>query len=152
MQPVSSLDRAGTRRSPATLANFHQGRAPHNKGLRYPPDPPTVEEIISVRRAAGDDVDGVRLRALIIILWRTGLRISEALALAETDLDLGTTDLRIGLEEEPVREPDPTSPLRSHHGRRRRAESNRAGTLGAFHRSERDGAARSVRPVASGLL
>jgi integrase len=88
MKPVPSLDRAGRRRSPATLASFHQGRAPHNKGLQYPPDPPTVEEIISVMRAAGDDADGVRLRALIIVLWRAGLRISEALALAETDLDL----------------------------------------------------------------
>lgn len=38
-------------------------------------------------RAAGDDADGLRLRALIIVLWRAGLRISEALALAETDLD-----------------------------------------------------------------
>jgi hypothetical protein len=55
--------------------------------MRYPPDPPTVEEIISVMRAAGDGADGVRLRALIIVLWRAGLRISEALALAETDLD-----------------------------------------------------------------
>ncbi|HEX3801233.1 MAG TPA: hypothetical protein VHV75_00175 [Solirubrobacteraceae bacterium] len=53
MQPAPSLDRAGRRRSPATLASFHQGHAPHNKGLRYPPDPPTVEEIISVMRAAG---------------------------------------------------------------------------------------------------
>ncbi|MDA8069093.1 MAG: tyrosine-type recombinase/integrase, partial [Actinomycetota bacterium] len=87
MQSVSSLDRAGRRRSPATLASFHEGRAPHNKGLRYPPDPPTVEEIIAVMRSAGDDADGVRLRALIIVLWRAGLRISEALALAETDLD-----------------------------------------------------------------
>jgi integrase len=86
MQSVSALDRAGRRRSPATLASFHEGRTPHNKGLRYPPDPPTVEEIISVMRSAGDDADGVRLRALII-LWRAGLRISEALALAETDLD-----------------------------------------------------------------
>jgi len=75
MQPISSLDRAGRRRSPATLARFHKGRAPHNEGLRYPPDPPTVEEVISVMRAAGDDADGVRLRALIIVLWRAGLRI-----------------------------------------------------------------------------
>ena len=36
------------------LARFHQGRPPRNKGLRYPPDPPTVEEIIAVMRAAGD--------------------------------------------------------------------------------------------------
>jgi len=40
-----------------------------------------------VMRTAGDGAEGVRLRALIGILWRAGLRISEALALAETDLD-----------------------------------------------------------------
>ena len=57
------------------------------KGLRYPPDPPTVEEIIAVMRAAGDRPDGLRLRGVIVVLWRAGLRISEALALAESDLD-----------------------------------------------------------------
>jgi site-specific recombinase XerD len=40
-----------------------------------------------VMRTAGGGPDGVRLRALIVVLWRAGLRISEALALAETDLD-----------------------------------------------------------------
>jgi site-specific recombinase XerD len=40
-----------------------------------------------VMRTAGDLPDGVRLRGLIVVLWRAGLRISEALALAETDLD-----------------------------------------------------------------
>jgi site-specific recombinase XerD len=39
-------------------------------------------------RAAGKTADGMRLRALIVVLWRAGLRISEALALAESDLDL----------------------------------------------------------------
>jgi site-specific recombinase XerC len=62
------------------------GRAPRNKGLRYPPDPPAVEEIVAVMRAAGDSPEGVRLRAIIVVLWRAGLRISEALALNETDL------------------------------------------------------------------
>jgi site-specific recombinase XerD len=38
-------------------------------------------------RAAGNRADGARLRALIVILWRAGLRIGEALDLAETDLD-----------------------------------------------------------------
>ncbi len=38
-------------------------------------------------RAAGDEPDGIRLRGVIITLWRAGLRISEALALTETDLD-----------------------------------------------------------------
>ncbi len=80
-------DAAGHRRSPATMPGFHQGRSPRNKGLRYPADPPNIEEIIAVMRAAGDSTDGARLRALVVILWRAGLRIGEALDLAETDLD-----------------------------------------------------------------
>jgi site-specific recombinase XerD len=81
------LDRAGRRRSPATMPGFHAGRPPHNKGLRYPADPPKVEEIIAVMRTAGDRPHGRRLRALIVLLWRAGLRIHEALALTEGDLD-----------------------------------------------------------------
>jgi site-specific recombinase XerD len=38
-------------------------------------------------RAAGDGTNGARLRGLIVVLWRAGLRISEALARAESDLD-----------------------------------------------------------------
>jgi integrase len=87
MESIPLLDRAGRRRSPATTSGFHRGIPPSNKGLRYPPDPPTVEEIIAVMRAARDDPDGVRLRGVIVVLWRAGLRISEALALNETDLD-----------------------------------------------------------------
>jgi site-specific recombinase XerD len=81
------LDVAGRRRSPATLPGFGAGRPPHNKGLRYPADPPTVEEIVTVMRTAGDGPHGRRLRALIVVLWRAGLRIHEALALSESDLD-----------------------------------------------------------------
>jgi site-specific recombinase XerD len=84
---VPLLDAAGRRRSPATLPGFHAGRPPRNKGVRYPADPPTIEEIVAVMRAAGDGVHGRRLQGLIVVLWRAGLRISEALALAETDLD-----------------------------------------------------------------
>jgi site-specific recombinase XerD len=39
--------------------------------------------------AAGDGMEAVRLRGLIVALWRAGLRISEALALNESDLDPG---------------------------------------------------------------
>ena len=42
---------------------------------------------MAVLRTAGDTLHGQRLRGLIIVLWRAGLRISEALALAESDLD-----------------------------------------------------------------
>ena len=81
------LDAAGRRRSPATLPGYSVGRPPRNKGLRYPADPPNVDEIVTVMRCAGDDAFGQRTRALIVVLWRAGLRIGEALALAESDLD-----------------------------------------------------------------
>jgi integrase len=87
MESVTLLDRAGRRRSPATTSCFHRGVSPRNKGIRYPPDPPTVEEIIAAMRAAGDGPDGVRLRGVIVVLWRAGLRINEALSLTETDLE-----------------------------------------------------------------
>lgn len=81
------LDAAGRRRSPAARPGYHCGRSPRNKGRRYPADPPSVEEIIAVMRQAGDRVDGHRARGLIVVLWRAGLRISEALSLNESDLD-----------------------------------------------------------------
>jgi hypothetical protein len=48
------LNAAGRRRSPVTLPGYLAGRPPRNKGLLYPPDPPTVEEIVAVMRQAGD--------------------------------------------------------------------------------------------------
>jgi hypothetical protein len=66
-----SLDSVGRRRSSAS----------------YPADPPTVDEIVAVIRQAGHDRHGHRLNALIVVLWRAGLRIHEALSLTETDLD-----------------------------------------------------------------
>ncbi len=81
------MDAAGRRRSPVTTPGYLTGRAPRNKGMQYPPDPPRPEEIIQVMRHAGQERHGLRARALIAVLWRGGLRISEALALNETDVD-----------------------------------------------------------------
>jgi site-specific recombinase XerD len=85
VQPL--IDAAGRRRSPAAMPGFRAGKAPRNKGQRYPADPPTVEEIIAVMRQAQQARYGHRLNGLIVVLWRGGLRINEALSLSETDLD-----------------------------------------------------------------
>src|SRR5665811_1563995 len=82
MTESTVLDAAGRRRSPATMPGYHAGRSPRNKGMRYPADPPTVEEIVAVMRQVGGDRHGARLRAVIAVLWRGGLRIQEALALS----------------------------------------------------------------------
>src|SRR5215204_1263695 len=66
------LDAAGRRRSPATLPGYHAGRPPRNKGIRYPADPPTIDEIVAVMRHTADDRHGWRVRAMIVVLWRAG--------------------------------------------------------------------------------
>ena len=60
MTVVSALDSAGRRRSPATLPGYHARRPPRNRGLRYPADPPTVEEIVAVMRHTAGDRHGRR--------------------------------------------------------------------------------------------
>src|SRR5215216_3466406 len=65
---LSSVDLAGRPRSPATFSEFHLGRAPGNKGMRYPADPPRVEEIVAIMRQAGDGPSGERIRGLIVVL------------------------------------------------------------------------------------
>jgi integrase len=81
------LDAAVTAARPRLCLAITEASPPRNKGARYPADPPTVEEIVAVMRTVGDHPRGERLRALIVLLWRAGLRISEALALQESDLD-----------------------------------------------------------------
>jgi integrase len=81
------LDSLGRRRSPASVPGYLAGRPPRGKGRRYPADPPRTEEIIAVVRCCGEGVHGARARALIVVLWRAGLRIQEALDLTELDLD-----------------------------------------------------------------
>lgn len=81
------LDAAGRRRSPVTIPGFHRGRPPRNKGRSYRADPATVEEIVRVMRQAGEPAAGLRSRALIVLLWRAGLRVNEALSLTEGDFD-----------------------------------------------------------------
>jgi site-specific recombinase XerD len=73
--------------------------APPNKGLKYPAEPLSSDEAVRLlemcsRRAP----TGVRNAALIVILWRGGLRISEALALEvrDVDLDVGAIHVRHG--------------------------------------------------------
>lgn len=83
---ITLVDAAGRRRSPVTTPGFLAGRTPRNKGMQYPPDPPRPEEIVQVMRQVGSDRHGLRVRALIAVLWRGGLRVSEALALRETDM------------------------------------------------------------------
>jgi hypothetical protein len=50
-------------------------------------NPPTVAEVVAVVQIAGDGLHGRPLRRLTLALSRADLRIDEALALREADLD-----------------------------------------------------------------
>ena len=80
------LDSAGRHCSPATMPGYYAEGRRATRGL-YPADPATVEEIVAVMRHAREDRHGWRLRAIVVVLWRAGLRVQEALALSERDLD-----------------------------------------------------------------
>lgn len=85
--PEPMLDRRGFYRSPVTLSSYRKGKPSHNKGRKFPADPPTPEEVYSMLAACGRGAAGRRNRALIVIMWRAGLRCSEVLALYPKDVD-----------------------------------------------------------------
>lgn len=65
------------------------------KGDR-PAEPLTAEEVRALLAAcAGDTLTGIRNHALLVVLWRAGLRIGEALRLKPSDVDFGAGTIRV---------------------------------------------------------
>ena len=74
--------------SPVTAPGYHSGREAPNKGRTYPPETLTEDEVRSLIHACSNRAPtGIRNRALITVLYRGGLRLSEALALKPKDID-----------------------------------------------------------------
>jgi site-specific recombinase XerD len=69
------------------MPGYRKGQHPANFGLTFPPEPLTRAEIERLLRHLGRGPCGHRNRALVVLLWRAGLRISEALALCPKDID-----------------------------------------------------------------
>lgn len=93
---ADAVDARGYPRTKATHPGHNAGIAPRNKGRTYPANPPTAGEIVGLLRACREDAHGHRLRALIVLLWRSALRVSEALALEEDDLKQPAITVRHG--------------------------------------------------------
>ncbi len=78
-------------RAPAGLSGISSSRS-----RRRPPEVLTEPDAIALIKACSSRAPtGVRNRALIAVLWRSGLRISEALALELRDVDLEAGSLRV---------------------------------------------------------
>jgi len=75
-----------------------QGKRSKARGPRFrlPSQRYTAEEVAALIKACGDDTLGLRLAAMVMLLYRTGLRISECLALTPRDLDLPRGLLHVG--------------------------------------------------------
>ena len=71
-------------------------RRPANKGIKLPPEPLTEAEVGALmlqcsRRAP----TGIRNRALLALMYRSGLRLGEALALKPKDIDRKAGTIRV---------------------------------------------------------
>jgi site-specific recombinase XerD len=67
-----------------------------NKGKKLPPEPLTTDEVKLLIRACSNRAStGVRNRALIVVLYRAGLRINEALGILPKDLDFNASTIRV---------------------------------------------------------
>jgi integrase len=74
-----------------------EAKSSPNKGKRFPAEPLTRDEVERLLAAIhGNGPLAVRNRALIAVLWRSGLRVSEALALRPSDVHAGTINVRNG--------------------------------------------------------
>lgn len=62
---------------------------------RYPPQTLTTAEVESLMAACGDSPAGVRMKALVVVMWRTALRCSEVLALMPWDVDPADCTVRV---------------------------------------------------------
>ena len=69
---------------------------PANKGQTYPAEILTQEEVGMLFKSCSSKAPtGIRNRALLTILYRSGLRVSEALALALKDIDRKACTVRV---------------------------------------------------------
>lgn len=59
-----------------------------NQGKQFPPEPLSAAEVRSLLLACAEHTDtGKRNRAMLAVMWRTGLRCAEVLALRASDID-----------------------------------------------------------------
>ena len=90
---IGRLDRGQSEEQAATTPIGSAGGS--NRGRKLAAEVLTPEELQLVLSANNKGLTGDRNRALIVVGWRAGLRISEALALKLTDLNAQQQTLRV---------------------------------------------------------
>jgi integrase/recombinase XerD len=86
----------GTGRAPRGRFGQEPGRPAPNKGIRYPAEPLTPGEVAAITgQCSARAPTGIRNRALLALLYRSGLRVSEVLALRPADVDMARHSIRL---------------------------------------------------------
>lgn len=94
--PETPPTRSSSTSSSQTSRRRRRGRPPTRPARRRPPEVLTESEAVALIKACSARAPtGIRNRALIAVLWRCGLRISEALALELRDLDFEAGTIRV---------------------------------------------------------
>lgn len=94
-EQLAAADRPSAR-SPVVQPGYRKGREPWNKGRRYPAERLTREEVQRLQALCSlRSFSGTRNRALVTLLYRSGLRLNEALDLYPKDLDAAGNSIRV---------------------------------------------------------
>jgi len=73
-----------------------KGQEPANKGSRYPAEVLSTAEVIEIiGQCSAKSASGIRNRALLMLLFRSGLRLNEALTIRPVDVDLAHHSIRV---------------------------------------------------------
>jgi hypothetical protein len=83
------------------------------QGAHYPVEVLEAREVEAMLKACGRGRTGTRTRALIALMWRTGLRVVEAVALERSDLDLKNANASFPSRASPTTSKPPACPTRS---------------------------------------
>lgn len=82
-------------KSPITQPGFRQGLPSPNKGKKFPAEILEPDEVLALIDACNCGPSGLRDRAVITTLWRTGIRVGELSALRTVDIDLERGAIRV---------------------------------------------------------
>lgn len=90
------VDRLGRPYTSMMDSALRRGRRPPNYGRRFPAEVLTSDECRRLLAACSRrGAAGLRNRAMIVLMWRCGLRIAETIALELRDLDAGAGTITV---------------------------------------------------------
>ena len=119
---------------------------PPNKGRKLPPELLTPEEVQALLGACSATAPtGIRNRALVVTLYRAGLRLDEALALIAADVDVAAGVIHVGRRTRGLGGAAPTTAAGAAKGSQVREAVIDAGALGFVRKWLRTRASLGVR-------